>query len=94
MKAFRFRVTALAIALALGSNTLAKAYADDRAAGQGPPHAVQDGYDQMTAQADLVALAELIILGLALFDGPIPAAGRCLGCTGDVERRSRIGHER
>ena len=94
MKALCFRMTALAIALALGSNTLAKAYAGDGAAGQGPQHAVQDDYDQMTAQSDLVALAELLILGLALFDGPIPAADRCPQCAGHVEQRTQIGHER
>ena len=83
------RMTALALAVALGTNPLANAYAGDGGTSRGPQHASQDGYDPIAAQS---ALAELILLGLALIDQPAPKP--CSGCAARVERRAGVGHER
>ncbi len=88
------RMTVLAMAVALGTNTLAKAYAGDGAVSQGPRHAPQDAYDQITAQSDLLALAELLMLGLALLEQPTSAGDPCSGCAPRVERRTGVSHER
>jgi len=88
------RMTAPAIAVALGTNTLAKAYDGDGTASQGLQHPSQDVYDQVTAQSDLLALAELLLLGLALLEQPTPASDPCSGCAPRVERRIGVGHER
>jgi hypothetical protein len=82
------RMTALAIAVALGTNTVATAYAGDGAARRGPQHAGQDGNDHDTAQSDLRALAELVLLSLALLESSTPAA------SAHVERRTGAGDER
>ena len=80
MKVLSFRATTLAIALTLGAGMLAEAHACNGTASQTPHSASQDKYDQVSVQSDLLALAELLVFGLALLEAPSPAARPCSGC--------------
>lgn len=86
MKASPFRVVALTLALTLGTGPMARACAGDGAASRTPRHVVQDG-DEVAAQEDLLTLAELLVLGLALLGEPSGAANPCSGCTGGASHK-------
>ena len=70
MKRLPFRAMALAIVLALGIDMVGQAYACAAGANQTARPASRQA-DEGAAQDDLLALAELLLLGLVLADGSI-----------------------
>lgn len=93
MKAFSFRLMALTIALTLGPGTVAGACAGDGAPNRTSQHVVRDS-DEIAAREDLPVLAELLLLGLALFGEPAGTASPCSGCAGHIDRMTGIDRKR
>lgn len=81
MKPFPFQKAVLVIAVALGTAALPKVYACDGTESQTPPQrALQDRFDQLAPQSDVMRMAEAFLLGLAHLDEPRRVTNPCSGC--------------